>query len=408
MNRVPQTLALLCVSLFPGLLGTADGEIDQTPALTLDQAIQKALSKNPSLRQAELDIGAAETRVKQARSSRLPQIDTGGIAKRGLSGSGNLFGLHGLASSPEPDNAAFSANVYQDLLDFKRSKFEGRARQAELEYFNQTMLAEEGTLILEVKRAYFAGLKAQARIGMAQEVVKEKALVMRQAEAFQRAQLGSRLDVSQAETGLSRARLSLTKATDAHQHALARLNTAMGEEALTVYALQDPTIQAGDPEPLERLLAEAVESRAEVSAVDARIRAGQEWVRRAEREKYPRIMAVFSGGWARFAELTLSRLLFGGFGIQLPLFTGGRVKADIEETRLGLQKTEAAREELVQAIGLQVTKSHRDVVTALESIRTSKQGMDQAREDPLRERTCRSPRIDRRTHGAGCCRKRTG
>ena len=91
-------------------------------------------------------------------------------------------------------------------------------------------------------------------------------------------------------------------------------------------------------------------------------------------------MAVFSGGWGRFAELTLSRLLFGGFGIQLPLFTGGRVKADIEETRLGLQKTEAAREELVQAIGLQVTKSHRDVVTALESIRTSKQGMDQARD----------------------------
>ncbi len=52
---------------------------------------------------------------------------------------------------------------------------------------------------------------------------------------------------------------------------------------------------------------------------------------------------MFSGGWARFAELTLSRLLFGGFGIQLPLLTGGRLKANIEETRLGLEKTRATR-----------------------------------------------------------------
>ena len=275
---------------------------------------------------------------------------------------------------------AFSANVYQNLLDFNRIKFEGRARQEELEYFNETLLAEEGTLILQVKRAYYACLKAQRQISLAQEVVKEKALAMRQVEALQRAQLGSKLDVTQADVRLAHAQLGLTKATDSHRQTLARLNTAMGEEAAHVYALQESTILVDSSEPLETLLAESPERRAELSAVEARIRAGEAWVRRAEREKYPRIMAMFSGGWAPFAELTLSRLLFGGFRIQLPLLTGGRLKANIEETRLGLEKTRATREELVQAIGLQVTESHGDLATALESVLTAEQGVGPARE----------------------------
>ncbi len=72
--------------------------------------------------------------------------------------------------------------------------------------------------------------------------------------------------------------------------------------------------------------------------------------------------------------------MFGGFGIQLPLLTGGRLKANIEETRLDLEKTRATREELVQAIGLQVTESHGDLATALESVLTAEQGVGPARE----------------------------
>ena len=122
--------------------------------------------------------------------------------------------------------------------------------------------------------------------------------------------------------------------------------------------LREPEITASVPEPLDALLAEAVANRPELAAVAARIRAGEAWVRRAERERYPRIRAMFSGGWIRFAELTLSRLLFGGFGIQLPLLMGGRLQANIEETRLGLERTQAARDDLEPAVDQQVAEAH--------------------------------------------------
>ena len=369
-------LPFLCLLLWTLHASSAD----EPAALSLDEAVGAALSNHPVLRQAEIDIESAELRVQQARSSRSPQIDAGGLAKSGLAGSGNLFGLHGLASSPDPEGMALSANVFQDLLDFKRSKFETEARRAEVEHFDETLRAEKARLILDVRRAFYSALKAMRRIGLTEETVKERVLALRQAESLHRAGLASKLEVSLGGIGVSRARLDRTRATESLQQALARLNEAMGESTGQAFALQEPEISAASPGPLEALAAESLESRAELAAVEARIRAAEAWVRRAEREKYPRIMAMFSGGWTRFAELTLSRLLFGGFGIQLPIFTGGRLEASIEETRRGLEKTRAAREELVRAVRLQVAEARGDLVTAFESVRTAEQGVEQALE----------------------------
>ncbi len=371
-------LAVLAVAPGGARMAAAEREASELPGLTLEQAVRNALSKHPVLRQAQLDIGSAELRVQRARSSRFAQIDAGGLAKRGLSGSANRFGLNGLAASPEPEGMAFSANVYQDLLDFKRSKYETGARRAEVEYFSQTLLAEEAELILQVKRAYYAGLKARGRIGPAREAVDERALATRQAGSLHRAQLGSKLDWDLAEARLSQARLDLAMANDADRRALARLNAAMGESTTQDYEFREPGIAEGGAEDLQALLTEAAEARAELAAVEARILAGEQWVRRAKREKYPRIMGLFSGGWTRFAELTLSRLLFGGFGIQLPLFTGGRLEADIEETELALEKTRAAREELLRAVALQVTEAHSELIAARESYRAAEQAVGPA------------------------------
>ena len=84
---------------------------------------------------------------------------------------------------------------------------------------------------------------------------------------------------------------------------------------------------------------------------------------------------MFSGGWIRFAELTLSRLLFGGFGIQLPLLMGGRLQANIEETRLGLERTQAARDDLERAVGKQVAEVHSRLGAALAALETAGQGV---------------------------------
>ena len=367
--------AILGVGLAAIQAAAGEREGAELPGLTLGQAVQAALANHPVLRQAEADIGAAETRVKRARSNRLPQIGAGGLAKVGLAGSASLLEPHGLASSPEPEGMAVSGNVLQDLLDFGRSETESRARRAEVEYFRQTLIAQERNIALEVSQAYYEGLKATGRIQLAQARMRERALAARRAEALHRAQLGSKLDADSAGVRLVRARLAVTEGEASLRQAFAALNAAMGEEPTRAYALREPETTAGVPEPLAALLAEAAANRPELAAVAARIQAGEEWVRRAERERYPRIRAMFSGGWIRFAELTLSRLLFGGFGIQLPLLMGGRLQANIEETRLGLERTQAARDDLERAVGKQVAEVHSRLGAALAALETAGQGV---------------------------------
>ena len=394
-------------ALIPALLAavsSAAGTSGEIRSLTLEQAIETALANNPSLRQSALEIGIAETRVTQARAGMLPQIDAGGLANQGLTGSANLFDLHGLASSPEPRNASFSVNVLQDLLDFKRTRFESRARRAEVEYFQQTLRADQAKLVLEVQRAYFDGLKASSQLSPAGELVKRRDLEQARANALLEAELGTKVDADRATLDASKAQLGLTAAAEAERKALASLSAVMGEEIPSLFELEEPEIAEDVPDALDSLQSRALENRAELAAVDARIQAAQEWVRRAEREKYPRLMIMFSGGWTRFAELTLGRLLFGAFGLRLPVFTGGRLEASIEETKLVVDKTKAMRDELRQAIRLEVATAHTQAVVALEAVQTARLALEQAQAlatlADLRHQQGLSSRLDAVTAGA--------
>ncbi len=366
---------LLCLAA----CGASASPTDEPRALDLDEAIRAALSNHPVLRQAAIDVATAELPVRQARSRRAPQIDTGGLAKQGLSGSATLFGIHGLAASPEPEDAAFSANVLQDLLDFGRTRFATEARRAEVEHFAETLRAERARLVLKVRKAFLSALTATRRVAVAGEIVAEMELALRRAQSLERARLGSKLDASLAAVTVERARLDRTRAEESLERALSELREALGDEVGQTYALQEPEVSPAAPAPLEALLAESLQSRAEPAAVEARIRAADSWVRRAERERYPRLMAMFSGGWTRFAELSLGKLLFGGFGIHLPVFTGGRLEASIEETRRAADKTRAVREELARAVQRLVAEARSAVVASLASVRTAEAGIEPAR-----------------------------
>ena len=376
--RLP-AMALLLVSGEPATAADGIGP-NGTPVLTLEQAIHAGLTDHPMIHQAQLDVDIAEVRTIQARSTRFPQIDAGGIANVGLTGAGNLFGLHGLAASPRPEGRAVSANVYQDLLDFGRTKLETKARQSELEFFAKALLAERANVALTVTQAFYAVLDAEARAEASAAAVEEQTLESRRAEALYREGIVSGVDLESSRSELSNARFARTAAEEAARRALAELNTVMGRDPTQNQALQDPSIPTDAPQPLDALIAMSLNERPELTALDARIRAMEEWVQRAERERYPRVMAMFSGGWVRLAEMTLDNLIFGGFGIRLPLLSGGRLRANIEETRLNAEKTRVSRDDLVRKIKLQVAAAHGKLLTALESIPNAEHAVRKAQE----------------------------
>jgi outer membrane protein TolC len=72
--------------------------------------------------------------------------------------------------------------------------------------------------------------------------------------------------------------------------------------------------------------------------------------------------------------------MLGAFGIDLPIFTGGRLKNEIQEAKANLAQMQAARDELAQDIRFQVHRAHNELLSAIESVRANEPLVSHARE----------------------------
>ena len=216
-------------------------------------------------------------------------------------------------------------------------------------------------------------------LSVAEKINSQKQLTVRQANAFFRAQLKSRLDVTLAEVSASRAALELAKARQFMQTAFAELNAAMGIEGEPAYSLAGVNAVIEEQPPLEQWMEQGMRGRPELMALDAQIRAEEEFVARSKSNMRPRFSFLWSSGWVRFGEYSLSRLMLGSVGIDLPIYTGGRLKGELEEAEANLAAARAAREELVQKIRLDIYRAYNARKTSADSVRVTEEVVAQAR-----------------------------
>lgn len=348
--------------------------------LTLDDALRTALARHPSLRRAQEQILAAEARTKQARSGYFPQVSTSGFAKQGLSGASGALGLRGLVTSPTFRDIGASAAAFQNLLDFGRTAHQVKASQWATVSLNHTRAAQQALVTLNVQQAWYNALQQQRLVKVNEQILADRQLIVRQAAAFYKAEIKSKLDVTLAEVGASNANLELVQARDRLRTAFAELNHAMGIDEEPEYALEEPQITLAAAPELPPLLDGSQQRRPDLLALDAQIKADEEIVKRAEKDKWPKLMLLASSGWVRFSDYSPGKLMLGAFGVDLPLFDGGRIKAQIAETKARLAATRAARDELAQDIRFQTQRAYNELLGSLETVRANERLITQARE----------------------------
>lgn len=344
--------------------------------LSLDQAIRNALEKHPALKQAEAAVDAAEAEVKQARASYFPQLSFSGIGKVGLSGASGALGLPGFPASPFFRNTAYSANWYQMIFDFGRTKHFVASERALAESARLRKMAEKERIILNVKRAYFSGLEAQGLRTVADETVKERRLTLEREQAYAQSGLSSEFAVSFARANLAEAEGALIQANGAVHTSLAALRAAMGAEGAFAYELQTPPINVVSPQPLEDLVQAALKNRPDGQALEKKVQAASESLGRARADRLPEVRGFGAGGQGRFNGTTVKeeqRHGVGALGLIFPFFTGGRLQAERQEAQAVLDGALALRDALRQQIQLEVTQAYYQVVDLTERINVADQ-----------------------------------
>jgi outer membrane protein len=358
-------------------LWSAAASADDTVSLTLQQAEQRAVDNHPQVRAGHYASLAAGEAVRQARSTYLPTVVasfTGAGAQ-----DGTRIAAGGLNNPTILDRFAAGFAASQLLTDFGRTSALVQADTLRADAQEQNATMQRADVLLEVDRAYFNALRAQAVLKVARQTVEARQLVVDQVSALAASSLKSSLDVSFAKVNLGQAQLLAVQAQNDVQAAYAALTAAMGASTPAEYELADEPPTENDAGDKVALIARALNNRPDVAARRLSTQAASRFSAAERALWFPAVSAVGAAGFTPYHQLGLNdRYSALGINISVPLANGNLYSSRHAEAAFREQVEEEGLRELENRITRDVTVAWLDVKTARQKIDLTSQLLAEA------------------------------
>lgn len=342
---------ILCILLF--VSAACNSARAQAPQkLTLQEAETMALKNHPQIQYNQFNALAAKQATVEEKSAYYP------YAFGSLTGAGaernSRIAAGGLNNPIILNRESNGFTVGQLITDFGRtqnlvasSRLHAQAAQEDVQTARQDVL-------LQVDRAYYGVLKAQAVLKVAQQTVKDRQLVSDQVTELEKSKLKSGLDVSFADVNLEEAKLLLVQAQNDEQATIAALSTALGFADQRTFDLQDVTLPSAPLAPLAEMVNRAFQNRPELISLRYDEESSQRFAR-AERDLvFPTISALATAGETPVHQVALGdNYAAAGVNVNIPIFNGhlfaarraeAEFKANAEDQRLRDLQNRVARD----------------------------------------------------------------
>jgi outer membrane protein len=329
MRRHEFLLVLLVSGL---LLGGAPCRGQASQSLTLQEAEQIAIQNHPQIQAATHLASAAAAQVTEVRSAYYPQA-YGSLT--GVEAEHNSRVAAGGLNNPIIyDRFAEGFTVGQLVTDFGRTYELVKSSNLKAQAQQENVATTRADVLLRLNEAYYAALKAQSVLLVAEQTVKSRQLVSDQTGALQKSNLKSGLDVSFANVDLAQAQLLLIQAQNDVQASNAELSDALGYSDQRTFQLVDQLLPASPPADVTPLIREALQSRPELICQDLNVKSAQSFAA-AERDlSFPTISVLGTTGLIPYRQDALdSRYAAAGFNVNIPIFNGRLFTARRNEAR---------------------------------------------------------------------------
>ena len=354
-----ENFKVVALLMLPWLLngGNLLGEDRPPLRVTLREAVQLALRQNPQVQIATLNVAESEQDGAGALAALLPQV---GIEVYDRAQRFNLEAFIGRRLPGTPQHAGpfqtfqagtgFSMPVF-DLTLWRRWQ---ASRQGVKATEAQESTAREQIVLLVVSQ-YLGCLRAAANVRAAQSRVELAQALYNQAADLQQHGVGTGLDTLRANVQLQNEKQRLIVSETQQQTALYGLVRLLNLDPHQTLELADEMSFFETPEMAgTQTLERAFSTRPEMKAVDARERAARAQQRAASESRLPKIALGGSWGYQGLSAPTAIPAYQYQVTVDVPLFTGGRIHAEMVKADLILKKVEREREELRNQIALQV------------------------------------------------------
>ncbi len=386
-------IALFALSL-PRLLS---GQQAQQPSpLTLPQAVNIALEKNPQRKAALADTRAASADVKEARSSLLPHVTFSETATRGndpvyVFGSKLRqqrfttadFALNALSTPTPFGNFATRFGGTWNLFDsFASWHAVNRAEQVKDAAGHQLDRTDQ-EIVFRVVDSYYAVLVARKQMEVTEQAMKTaQAILDRSKDRFETGVVVES-DYLSAQVRLATRKQELIRAQNNVALARVQLSTAMGLSTENVFDPGDTLVERNLPTiSLEEVEKQAMEMRPDLKRVRSEEAAQQQSVSIAKSAFGPRVNAF--AGWETdnptFAAGGGGNNWLAGIEVQFDIFHGGAKRAQVSRERAMQEKTAALKEMATDAVRLEVRRAYYDVDAARQQVEVARAVIAEAQE----------------------------
>ena len=385
--------ALLFTWTPPSSFGQQDTQA-QTGTLTLSQAVEIALHKNPRTEVTAAGRTLAEAQLQEARSGRKPVVQAsetftnsnnpvfvfGSLLEQGRFGPNN-FAI-GSLNNPDPLSNFRSAVTMRFPL-FDQRQTETRVAQAKIgrQQADQKTDLVEQQLRFEVVRAYYGVLLAQARVSVAEDAIKTGEADVKRARDLFETGLTVHSDLLAAEVQLSEFRQQRIQAHAELITALAALNTALGLSVETPQKLSGELAERSfTVDPVDLLTSQALQTRPDYQQAMSSIEASRAQVRGARGEWQPRVEAFATAGASTHYLVTSGSTDYAvGASVTFNVFDAGR-KPRLDQARANESIARAETAQLANQIRFEVVRAYQQFFSARERLAVVAQVEAQATE----------------------------
>jgi outer membrane protein TolC len=352
--------------------------------LTLDQAVALALKQNTTAQIAVIQAAEAVQDKNVARAALLPQaqLDSSDAVRRV-----NIEAQFGKPIIGFPEHIgpiqvfqagpSFSAPVF-DLTLWRRYQAERSIASAQ----KANSLSTREQVVLLVVSQYIGTLRAVATVQAASSRVDLAQALYNQAADLQHEGVGTGIDTLRANVELQNEKQRLLEAQADRETSLFALSRLLNLDPRQTVELADSLSYFETPQPeVEQSIEEALSARYEWKSLIDQIKAAQSQKKQAWDARLPSLKV--DGDWQYQGTRLNNGIPIYNYELDLsmPLFTGGRIRAETTRANLEIQRLQQQQSDLRNQIGLDVKNALITLTSARSQVQVSNLGVQLSNEE---------------------------
>ncbi|MDZ8090019.1 MAG: TolC family protein [Nostoc sp. DedQUE12b] len=350
--------------------------IQGTVPISLAQALELAKRNNRDLQLAILQLERSRSELRESQAALFPTL---GI-NSSVTNSGNGFNSN---SSQASTSFNGSAELNYNLYTSGNRQASIRAAEEQLRVDELNVESQSLIINLNATTQYYDLQQADEQVRINQSAVQNAQASLRDTQARERAGVGTRFDVLQAQVNLANAQQQLTNAISQQQIARRQLATLLSLSQSAEISASDPVQLAGLwPQTVEQSIVQAFQNRPELQQFLGQRNIEEQRRRQALSQLGPQVS--LAGNYNLLDRYDDGVSITDGYSVglagNLTLFDGGAARARAAQSRanIGIAETRFANQR--DLIRFDVEQYYARLQSNLNNVQTSSVALNQARE----------------------------